>query len=264
MKKVMHIVRWVAGVALVFTLLVAAVTTSQDAVLKDVVVNIDYVGENFFIEQEEIEESVFDLGYHRDSTLMMEIDPSNIEHLLENNAYISDAEVYKELNGKLHIDVSVRKPIIRVYNDLGFSVYIDQDGHIMPLSSKYASRTPIANGNLTMMLGAFIGENVYDLEKNEAHPEAWLLSDIYEVAATTAKDEFWKAQCNQIYINRDHEIEMIPRVGDHQILLGSADGLEKKLNKLKLFYEEGLSKTGWNEYKNINLKYTNQVVCEKR
>lgn len=264
MKKLMHILRWVAGVTLVFTLLVAAVTTSQDAVLRDVVVNIDFVGENFFIEQEEIEESVFDLGYQRDSTSMMDINPSNIERLLENNAYIADAEVYKELNGKLHIDVVVRKPIIRIFNDLGFSVYLDQDGMIMPLSSKYTSRTPIASGNLRLMLDSYIGQNVYDLEAQEVHPDAWLLSDLYEVARLTTEDEFWKAQCNQIFINNDRELEMIPRVGDHTILLGDAQDLDKKLNKLKLFYEEGLSKTGWNEYKKINLKYTNQVVCEKR
>ena len=48
------------------------------------------------------------------------------------------------------------------------------------------------------------------------------------------------------------------------IVIGEVYNLESKFNKLMLFYEEGLSKTGWNEYKTINLKYKDQVVCTKR
>ena len=46
-------------------------------------------------------------------------------------------------------------------------------------------------------------------------------------------------------------------------MIGDAEDLDKKLYKLRLFYAEGLNKTGWNEYKVINLKYANQVVCTK-
>ncbi len=60
------------------------------------------------------------------------------------------------------------------------------------------------------------------------------------------------------------EYELIPRVGAHQILLGSMDQWEKKLRNLELLYEQGLSKYGWNTYQTISLKYTNQVICTKR
>jgi len=78
------------------------------------------------------------------------------------------------------------------------------------------------------------------------------------------QSEFWKAQLVQIYVNEDNEIELIPRVGSHRILIGDVENLEEKFNKLMLFYEKGLSKTGWNEYSIINLKFKDQVVCTKR
>ena len=37
----------------------------------------------------------------------------------------------------------------------------------------------------------------------------------------------------------------------------------KRIN-LKLLYDQGLSRHGWNSYDRINLKYSNQVICKKR
>jgi len=114
-----------------------------------------------------------------------------------------------------------------------------------------------------MNLDQVVGKNVSELDLETAHPDAAILNDVYAMSKFIGQDDFWKAQFNQVYVTRDKEFELIPRVGDHQILLGDAENLDKKLTKLRLFYREGLDKTGWNEYKTLNLKYTNQVVCTK-
>ncbi|MBK7817541.1 MAG: hypothetical protein IPJ60_08285 [Sphingobacteriaceae bacterium] len=58
---------------------------------------------------------------------------------------------------------------------------------------------------------------------------------------------------------------LTPVVGDQSILLGKNQDLDVKLNKLKLFYSEGLNKTNsWNKYSTINLKFKNLVVCTKK
>ncbi len=58
---------------------------------------------------------------------------------------------------------------------------------------------------------------------------------------------FWSEQIVQIYVNRKGEYELIPRVGAHQILLGSMEQWEKKLRNLELLYRQGLSRI-WMEY----------------
>jgi cell division protein FtsQ len=74
----------------------------------------------------------------------------------------------------------------------------------------------------------------------------------------------WDAQIAQIYVDDKHEIELIPRVGSHRILLGDADSLETKFSNLLAFYKQAIPKVGWDAYKVINIKYANQVVGVKR
>jgi cell division protein FtsQ len=64
-------------------------------------------------------------------------------------------------------------------------------------------------------------------------------------------------------VNKNTEFELVPKVGRHIIVFGDIDNMEKKFDKLIVFYKEGLNKTGWDKYKIINLKYENQVVCSK-
>jgi cell division protein FtsQ len=35
------------------------------------------------------------------------------------------------------------------------------------------------------------------------------------------------------------------------------------LNRLKIFYKEGMPYEGWRKYETINLKYSGQVVCKR-
>ena len=238
-------------------------SASNRAVLSDVKVQIDFGEGNFFIDKDEVTEVVNDLGYLKDSTLMVNVDPRRIEHVLENNAFIQSAEVYEQLNGVLHADVKVRQPILRIYTQTGQSVYLDDEGKFMPLSHQYAARTPITNGYVSVNLRSLIGRNILEIADSLEHPDIAVIRELYLIVNKCREDEFWKAQFNQFYVNANHEIEIIPRVGDHIVLVGDAKNIDKKLNKLRLFYNKGLNKTGWNEYKTINLKYANQVVCSK-
>ena len=42
------------------------------------------------------------------------------------------------------------------------------------------------------------------------------------------------------------------------------DDMNEKLENLRLFLREGIVLKGWNVYKEINLKFKNQIVCVKR
>ncbi len=91
-----------------------------------------------------------------------------------------------------------------------------------------------------------------------------MIDDIFAVVSFIEKDEFLKAQIQQIFINEKNDIELVPMVGDHKIILGDKKDLDTKFRKLLLLYQKGLSKTGWNQYSIINLKFKNQVICTKK
>ena len=73
-----------------------------------------------------------------------------------------------------------------------------------------------------------------------------------------------KTEGAKIYVADNGEVELVPRVGEHTVLLGTPTRVEEKLARLKEFYTEGLNKVGWNKYSALNLKYDNQVICKKK
>ncbi|MFD2147833.1 hypothetical protein [Mucilaginibacter antarcticus] len=76
-------------------------------------------------------------------------------------------------------------------------------------------------------------------------------------------DSLWNAQISQVYVNQKHEIELIPRVGNQRILLGTADSIDVKFHNLLAFYKQALPQVGWDAYKQINITYANQVIGVK-
>ena len=71
----------------------------------------------------------------------------------------------------------------------------------------------------------------------------------------------WDVWIEQIVVDRDNKVQIIPRAGDFKVALGTLDDYKEKLDKLKLFIDKGLSAVGWNRYSEVNLEYHNQVVC---
>ena len=173
---------------------------------------------------------------------MDEINTEKIEAALQENDMIAKVEAYKTPSGRIKLEVERKMPILRVMTADG-GYYIDNQGSTMALSRRYVARVPIANGAIEKELST---------------------TELYEFALFLQNNDFWNNQIEQIFVHPDGDVELIPRVGNHRIILGSFDGFREKLDNLRLFYEQAIPKVGWEKYSIINLKYKNQIVCTKR
>lgn len=177
-------------------------------------------------------------------------------HLLENtlkaNPFIEMAKIYADMDGVIHVQIEQREPVLRVLNLTNQDFYIDRNGFKIPTSNNFTAGVLVASG---FILEDFSGQ-VDTLKTGMAH-------DLYTTALFIRKDTLWNDQIEQLYVNAQNEIEMVPRVGNHKIILGNADSLQVKFRNLLIFYKEALPKVGWDAYTAINLKYANQIVCEK-
>ncbi len=171
---------------------------------------------------------------------------------LERYPFIEKADVSIDLSGKLIIKVLQRSPVLRVINNRSQSYYVAKNGFKMPLHPVFSPRVPVANGNIaeTLMDSSFVS--------------TVLVRDLLAIANYCGKDEFWHSQIEQMYVDNYMDILLIPKVGNHSIVFGSAERLEDKFTRLKTFYFKGLNNVGWDMYSVINLKYDSQVVAEKR
>ncbi len=176
-----------------------------------------------------------------------------IEKSIAANPYIGFVKVYADMNGTVFVEVKQRQPVLRILNAGGQDYYVDSDGLKMPVSPNFTANVLVATGNI---LEGFNGR-VDTLMTATA-------KDLYKTAMFVKKDTLWDAQIEQLHINEKADIEMVPRVGNQRIVLGNAKDIEAKMANLLAFYKQAMPKVGWNAYRTINLKYINQIVCEKR
>jgi cell division protein FtsQ len=197
------------------------------------------------------------------SQKIKDIDTYQIEKALNEHQAVEKADVYISIDGKLIIDLTQRKAILRVFSK-NKSFYIDNKGKIMPVSEKYTAHVPVATGEINLDLPSLLKFTNLKGELIDSALIPKLYFDLYYLSSFIDSNPFWKAQIEQVYVDKQSEFELIPRVGNHTIVLGGVYNLQQKFDKLMQFYTKGLSKTGWNEYRTINLKYKDQVVCTKR
>ena len=169
-----------------------------------------------------------------------QIRTESIEEALRRNPMIKQVECYKTPSGIVNIRIFQRCPKFRV---VGFaSYYIDTDRKPMPVSTNYAAYVPVVSGRVTLSMAS---------------------GKLYDFVDFIAENPFWNAQIEQIFVRDDLKIELIPRVGDAVIMLGTLDNYAPKLEKLRKLYKGGFNVIGWNRYKMIDLQYKDQVVCDK-
>jgi len=188
------------------------------------------------------------------------IDTERIKEMVLQNPFVKTTKVYTNIEGKFHIKIWQREPIIRIIDQQNRSFYIDEDGFLIPTTYGYSSRVRVANG--------FIRDKYAEHNKLPLDVDTLPASSIYHKLLKMARyiidNEFMNAQIDQIYVNEDYELELIPKMGKHVILFGDTEEMEEKFNKLEAFYLDGIKQSGWEKYDKINLKFKNQIVCSKR
>jgi len=238
---------WVTCISGLVVLMSFIEVKKNSVVCSKVVIYIP--GNQYFIDKDEVDHI---LGVTDNGLVGLKLENINI-HALENklkaNPFIEFAKVYNDMDGVITVEISQRQPILRVMNRFDQDFYIDQHGLKIPLSDNFTAKVLVANG--------FVDE-LFTNRVDSLHTD--IAQQLFRTADFIRKDSLWNAQIVQIYVNQDHELELIPRVGNHRILLGNSDSLKVKFDNLLAFYKQALPQVGQDTYKTINLKYTNQVV----
>jgi cell division protein FtsQ len=237
---------WVAIGGGMLTLLIAAIGKQKRDQCKDYRIRIKGVQKNFFVDQKDVVKLLKaaakgEVKGQKKSALNLQ----KMEKLIENNVWIKDAELYFDNQEVLHVSVTEREPVARVFTVAGKSYYIDKEEKRMPLSDKMSARVPVFTGFPEKVLGK---------------RDSILLHNVKDAATFILNDPFWMSQVAQVDITQERNFEMVPVVGNHTVILGDGENIERKFHRLFIFYKDVLSKTGFDKYKAINVQYAGQVV----
>lgn len=248
--KILLIVLGLTSVAVI-----AVYFSGRSAVCSDIIISYNGSDEGKYIDNNSIltiirEEYGEILGIH-----MPEIGIASIEQIIDALPQVKDANVYRSSKGFLHIEIDERIPLLRIFADDGKTYYLDTEGFLMPVSKKTPARVIVASGNIHLPDSAV--ERKLGLD---SLPEA---KQLYHLVNHINTDSFLSAQIQQIHLSPDDGIILIPRVGAHDIVLGTIDDYENKLHRLRYFYFNIIANAGWNKYKRLNLSFDNQIVAVK-
>ena len=218
-------------------------TVSQQEVCKDFDVNIVDSSNLGFVDKQEIIATIKKSELNPIGKKMGDINTLDIKNKILNNRLINSVEVFAAQDKKIVANITQRKPMLRVINNAGNSYYIDNNREKMPTSVNFVVDVPLVTGNVK---------------------EEFAKNSLYDFAVYLHKNPNWDSFIEQIVVNNNSAVELIPRVGNFTLILGSLDDFEKKLDKLDVFMTKGLKKVGWDRYSIINLSYNDQVVCTKK
>ena len=243
---------WVVVGSACITLLVSAVHNKEVKVCKAVEINITGVSSNFFIDKTDVYNIIKNFG--GDSTKkksLASIDLGRIEKELEKDVWVKNAELYFDNNNCLKVSVEEREPVARLFTITGNTFYIDSSCKILPLSDKFSARLPVFTG---------FTSDARILAKSDSA----LLYGVKIISLKILADTFLMAMIDQVDINASRSFELIPKLGKQRIIFGDATDVATKFDKLKLFYKDVITQSGWNRYSTINLQYKDQVVASIR
>lgn len=250
--KWLLITLWTALGAGTLVLLVAANDNKDAQICKGVYIDIRGVSNNFFVDKFDIIKSITEIaGAHPKGQPISTFDLKEMESDLQKNIWIKNAQLFFDNNDILVVNVIEREPQARIFNTAGETFYIDSSISILPLSEKFSARLPVFTG--------FPSD-----KKIISKADSTMLRDILSISTALQKDTFCMAMIDQIDITPQRNYEMIPKMGNSIILFGDAKDISEKLKKIRLFYQEIITKAGWSNYNSVNVQYKNQVIAKRK
>jgi cell division protein FtsQ len=265
MKRILTIGLWVVSFAILATLLGFASRAHDERTCGKLIVAIKRTGTAIFITEDDVRELLESHGKMPEGKQLAEIDVAALEVLLLSHPAIERAEVFITIGGNVNVSLGQRRPLARIIAASGESYYFDERGTLMPCPEKYTAPVIVVNGFLTESYGAMYRSELDKIDPDTALKTATLLDDVWQIVKRIDADTFLRSQLVQVFITSEKKFTLVPRIGDHSIILGDASNLDAKLEKLVIFYKEGLNRTGrWATYDIIDLQYKNQIVCTKK
>ena len=212
--------------------------------IKEIVVN----SENKFLDRYQIE-SLITEKMDKDSIIK---NVNIIEKNILANPFVKEIKLYQDLSNKLIVDLVQYQPIARLVSENKKDFYIDLHGNIFPTSTKFSERVLLIH----------TADNInFDLKNINSTDYG---KKIFTMINYIINDIFLSKIISEIDINNNKNIIIYPQVSKQKIIFGYPEQIDVKFDKLMLFYKKILPAKGWNTYKTVNLKFKNQIICDKK
>ncbi len=213
-------------------------------------VYVEGISQVYFVEEKEIHQMLqHEFPELQPGEALRKISLYDLEKKVESHPFVHDADVFGDLKGVIMVKISQHIPMARIVRPMAADGYISTEGKILPLSSNFTPRVITVAGRGADKI----------LEKGELGPEH---EGFLKLLTFVTESDFWSAQINAMDLLSNGEILLHQQVGKQVIEFGKPEDIERKFQKINLYYNDIVPKKGWNAYNRVNVKFKDQIICE--
>jgi len=257
MKRPYKILLIILGAIAVAVLVVVANVRRSNSMVRDIEVTIRYGRSPRMVAEQEVRDSILATIPQLLRYTVGSVERQEVAAAAAKVPWVKDVHASVSVSGKVVVRADQRRPIARLYYGAK-EYYFDDEAAIMP-----ASR--LDNCNVLVTGGDFIRplrtDSLWCAVDSSGNGQ---LKALWEVAEFLDSERKYDNLIDQVYVERDGDIMMVPKLGNHIVELGTTDDLDGKFDRLLTFYRKGMPRAGWDTYSHVSLKYHGQVVCTKR
>jgi len=196
--------------------------------------------DNFFLGYEMVNKLLIENNLDTLNLINNSLDLEIVEELFDNHPMVEESEVYKNIDGNLILKIKEKTPIARVFRGNN-SYYLCKDKSKMPLSEINTERLIVLTGK------------IYDNQ----------IDSLYLLLNKINDDDVLKENLISIEMQIDKNLTLKNRVYDYEINFGKLEEIEKKLTNYKIFILKLANSGKLEQYKNVNLSFSKQVICNE-
>lgn len=251
-KKILSIVVWVITAGALVALFVFARENYLDKPIQSVTLIPE--SDSGFVKRSVLHDDIVSMCVNKKvgTANMLEI-----QQKLNDNPWIESNTSYIDLDGHLNVSFKEYKPQLRIFGKDGRSVYLTDEGTVIPSSSIYTPYVLIASGNFDIQKDSV----AYQLN-DSIHQDINLINALYWFKAINA-NSFIKNCTGQLYCNPKNEFELTVRGIEAKVIVGDTCFAADKLKRLEIFMKQRINSQETKTFKSINLNFKNQIVCTK-
>lgn len=236
-----EVIFMILGFIVLITLVSFSVIHNASRPVKGLKINFLAENPNYFLNEDVITKSINEESKNVMNLVLSEVEIKEIEKKVANNPYVDSVQVSKDVKGTIYLDIKTNVPIARISSPKG-EFYVSDKGYKMPLSKLNSATVMLVQG---------------DVKEDE-------FEDLAKFITVINNDDLFKNHIIGIEKIGKKSYNLLTNNGNFFIELGTLNNFEKKLNNLKLFYEQYIDFVGTENYEKLNLKFTNQIVATKR
>lgn len=232
------------GISLAAILLVAAVVWGYkmrptDSVCGSLSYTIEDRDERLYVTEAELdrvlrEKDLYPVGRQLDLVSLHKIEKTIVAHPM-----VRTAECYLTPRNEVRIRLTQRVPLLRVQTP-GDAYFIDTDRKVMPAREAIQDKVLLATGTLGVQMAS---------------------GALADFAEWLEDNSYWRERVHHVYVQSPQMVYVYLR-GENQprIVMGAMRNYEKKLAKLRVFFEKGAEATKDKNYTELDLRFKGQVI----